>query len=163
VPIPYIDHLSFNATAIQLLWKIGTPRHSRSLGEPKQMHSAWHGAAHTTVPNKAPTPAVNPIASAPQKVTRIAPTAAPAPPAPAANAPKSARNSSEVPGTRITRLASGTKAVVKMDKFKFADTWDQIAAGRDKIFPFTASKAMADRVKKILSRRLGPGLLKEAA
>src|ERR1700686_3859907 len=71
------------------------------------------GAAHTTVPNKAPTPAVSPIASAPQKVTRIAPTATPAPPAPAANAPKSARNSSEVPGTRIDRLASGTKAVVK--------------------------------------------------
>jgi len=27
-----------------------------------------------------------------------------------------------------------------MDKFEFADTWDQIAAGRDKIFPSTASK-----------------------
>jgi hypothetical protein len=62
-------------------------------------------ALHTTVPNKAPTPAVSPIASAPQKVTRIAPTAKPAPPAPAANAPKSARNSSEVPGTRITRAS----------------------------------------------------------
>ena len=73
-----------------------------------------NGAPHTTVPNKAPTPAVNPIASAPQKVTRIAPTATRAPPALAANAPKSARNSSEVAGTKITRLASGTKAVVKI-------------------------------------------------
>jgi hypothetical protein len=50
-----------------------------------------------------------------------------------------------------------------MDKFKFADTWDQIAAGRDKIFPSTASKMMADRIRKFLSRRLGPGVLKEAA
>jgi len=55
-----------------------------------------------------------------------------------------------------------------MDKFKFADTWDQIAAGqiaagRDKIFPSTAGKMMADRLRKFLSRRLGPGVLKEAA
>jgi hypothetical protein len=50
-----------------------------------------------------------------------------------------------------------------MDKFKFADAWDQIAAGRDKIFPSTASKMMADRIRKFLSRRLGPGVLKEAA
>jgi len=52
---------------------------------------------HTTVPNKAPTPAVSPIASAPQNVTRIAPT-----PNRAARArsqcTKSARKSSEVPG-----------------------------------------------------------------
>jgi hypothetical protein len=50
-----------------------------------------------------------------------------------------------------------------MDKFKFADAWDQIAAGRDKIFPSTASKMMADRIRKLLSRGLGPGALKEAA
>ena len=68
---------------------------------------------HTIAPNNAPTPAVTPMAKTPQKVTRIAPTVTPAPPAPAANAPKSARNSSEVPGTRIIRLASGTKAVTK--------------------------------------------------
>jgi hypothetical protein len=48
-------------------------------------------------------------------------------------------------------------------KFKFADAWDQIAAGRDKIFPSTASKMMADRVRTFLSRRLGHGVLKEAA
>jgi hypothetical protein len=35
-----------------------------------------------------------------------------------------------------------------MDKFKFADTWDQIAAGRDKIFSSTASKMMGDRIRK---------------
>jgi P-type Mg2+ transporter len=55
--------------------------------------------AHTTVPNKAPTPAVIPIASAPQNVTRIAPGIMSAPPARAANAPSSARKSSEVPDT----------------------------------------------------------------
>jgi hypothetical protein len=36
-----------------------------------------------------------------------------APPARAANAPKSARKSSEVPDTKIIRLDSGDKAVVK--------------------------------------------------
>ena len=53
-----------------------------------------------TVPNSAPTPAVAAIASAPQNVTRIAPSATPAPPARAANPPRSARNKSEVPETR---------------------------------------------------------------
>jgi hypothetical protein len=58
---------------------------------------------------------------------------------------------------------AGEQLLRTMDKFKFADTWDQIAAGRDKIFPSTASKMMADRIRKFLSRRLGPGVLKEAA
>jgi hypothetical protein len=51
---------------------------------------SWHSA---------PTPAVSAIASAPQNVTRIAPTVTPAPPARAANPPRSARNNSEVPET----------------------------------------------------------------
>jgi hypothetical protein len=55
--------------------------------------------AHITVPNKAPTPAVMPIASAPQNVTRVAPGIISAPPARAANAPSNARKSSEVPDT----------------------------------------------------------------
>jgi ParB-like nuclease domain len=42
-----------------------------------------------------------------------------------------------------------------MDKFRFADTWGEIAAGRDQIFPATAKKMMADKVRKFLSRRLG--------
>ena len=63
-----------------------------------------------TVPNKAPTPAVIPIASAPQNVTRIMLGVTLAPPARAARAPKSARKTSEVPDTRIIRVASGTKA-----------------------------------------------------
>jgi hypothetical protein len=63
------------------------------------------------VPNSAPTPAVAAMARAPQKVTRIAPIIMPAPPACAANAPRSARNNSEVPATKGIRAASGTMAV----------------------------------------------------
>jgi Mg2+-importing ATPase len=54
---------------------------------------------HSTVPNKDPTPAVIPMASAPQNVMRIAPGSNSAPPARAANAPRNARKSSEVPDT----------------------------------------------------------------
>jgi hypothetical protein len=50
-----------------------------------------------------------------------------------------------------------------MDKFKFADAWDQVAAGRDKIFPSTASKMMAEKIRRFLSRRLGAGFVKDAA
>jgi len=69
------------------------------------------GPAYTMVPNKTPTPAVAPMASAPQNVTRIMLGMTLAPPARAAIAPKSARKSSEVPDTEIIRLASGAKAV----------------------------------------------------
>jgi len=58
---------------------------------------------------------------------------------------------------------AGEQLLRTMDKFKFAGTWDQIAAGRDKIFPSTASKTMADRIRKFPTQRLGPGVLKEAA
>ena len=67
-------------------------------------------STHTTVPNRAPTPAVVPMASAPQNVTRIAPCATAAPPARAAKAPKSARNRSEAPETKIIRVVSGANA-----------------------------------------------------
>ena len=63
------------------------------------------------VPNSAPTPAVAAMASAPQNVTRSAPTTIPAPPARAANAPRSARNNSEVPETNGIRPAAGAMAV----------------------------------------------------
>src|SRR2546430_1885795 len=45
----------------------------------------------TVVPNSFPTPAVAPIASAPQNATRAAPTAAGAPPTRAASAPSTTR------------------------------------------------------------------------
>ena len=56
------------------------------------------------------------MASAPQKVTRIAPVATPAPPARAANPPRSARNTSEVPATRGIKPAAGAKEVTKRGK-----------------------------------------------
>ena len=60
---------------------------------------------HATVPNNQPTPDVIAMASAPQKVTRIAPDITLAPPACAASPPRSARNSSDVPATRGIRPA----------------------------------------------------------
>src|ERR1700686_5907417 len=71
------------------------------------------GLIYTTVPNNHPTPAVAAIASAPQNVTRIAPTVTPAPPARAANPPRAARNTSEVPETRGIKPAAGAMAVTK--------------------------------------------------
>jgi len=56
-------------------------------------------AVYRTVPNKTPTPAVIPIASAPQKVMRITLGTTGAPPARAATAPKSERKISEHPAT----------------------------------------------------------------
>jgi len=58
---------------------------------------------------------------------------------------------------------AGEALLRTMDKFKFADVWDQIAAGRDQIFPATAKKVMADSVRKFLKKRLGQGANKEAA
>jgi hypothetical protein len=49
-----------------------------------------------------------------------------------------------------------------MDKFKFPDSCDQIVAGRDKMFPSTTCKMMADKIRRFLSRRLGQ-VTKEAA
>ena len=56
-------------------------------------------------PEERPDPAVIAMASAPQNVTRIAPTARPAPPTRAANPPKSARKNSEVPATKIDQAS----------------------------------------------------------
>ena len=58
------------------------------------------GCAHTVAPNSAPTPAVIAIASAPQAVTRHAPTAMLDPPTRAATAPSMARNRSELPASQ---------------------------------------------------------------
>src|ERR1035438_7488453 len=69
--------------------------------------------AHATVPKSQPTPAVRAMASAPQKVTRIAPIVTPAPPARAANPPRSARNSNEVPATRAIKPDAGPRVTTK--------------------------------------------------
>jgi hypothetical protein len=65
----------------------------------------------------------------------------------------------EVPAWRD----AGETLLRTMDKFKFGDVWDQIAAGRDQIFPSTAKKTMADTVRKFLKKRLGQSPGKEAA
>jgi cobalamin biosynthesis Mg chelatase CobN len=65
-----------------------------------------HG--HSVAPNKAPTPAVSAIASAPQKVTRATDLQTGEPPARAANAPNSARKNNELPETTQTRAVTGT-------------------------------------------------------
>jgi len=42
-----------------------------------------------------------------------------------------------------------------MDKFRFVDTWDEIAGGRDKMFPGTTKTMFADAMRKFLKRKLG--------
>jgi len=69
------------------------------------------GGQLAVVPKRAPTPAVNPMAKAPQNVTRTAPTLTPAPPTRAANPPKNARNNNDVPATRGISPATGATAV----------------------------------------------------
>src|SRR5664279_2439826 len=56
---------------------------------------------HAAIPKIFPTPAVSAIARAPQNVTRIAPRATAAPPTRAATPPRTARNTSEVPETKL--------------------------------------------------------------
>ena len=60
-------------------------------------------------PNNAPTPAVRPMARAPQKVTRTTDFKTGEPPARAAKEPSSARKASELPETTHTSADSGTK------------------------------------------------------
>lgn len=58
---------------------------------------------------------------------------------------------------------AGEALLRTMDKFKFAEAWDEIAAGRDKIFPNTGRTMLADQLRKFLKRKLGPGINKNAA
>jgi len=58
---------------------------------------------------------------------------------------------------------SGETLLRVMDKFRFPDAWDQIVAGRDKMFPSTTCKMMADKIRKFLSRKLPIAAAKEAA
>lgn len=50
-----------------------------------------------------------------------------------------------------------------MDKFRFPDAWDQVAAGRDKMFPSTARKMLADKIRKFLARKFAAAPAKSAA
>jgi hypothetical protein len=71
------------------------------------MMQGVYGQAAT--PTKAPTPDVSAMASAPQKVTRIAEVNTGAPPARAASEPSSARNNSELADTTHISADTGTK------------------------------------------------------
>src|SRR2546426_6693554 len=73
-------------------------------------------AVQPVAPNRVPIPAVNTIASAPQKVTRSAPGATGAPPAYAARPPRKARKAREVAETIGNRLASAAVAAVSRGK-----------------------------------------------
>lgn len=58
---------------------------------------------------------------------------------------------------------AGDELLRHMNKFSFPDAWEQIAAGRDKIFPNTAKTDFAARVTKHLARRFGAPARREAA
>ena len=57
---------------------------------------------------------------------------------------------------------SGDALLRVMDKFRYPDAWDQIVAGRDKMFPSTTCKMMADKIRRFLTRRFAQ-MTKEAA
>src|SRR2546429_3779082 len=65
------------------------------------------------VPKSARRPAVSHMASAPQKVTRRAPTVTRAPPTRAATPPSSARQGRDEPETTDISCAAGTRAVTR--------------------------------------------------
>src|SRR6185503_5960097 len=69
--------------------------------------------SYTIVPNRVPTAAVNPMASAPQKVTRMADFIIGAPPARAANTPKQTRKMRELIATTEINLVSGVTSTVR--------------------------------------------------
>lgn len=56
----------------------------------------------------------------------------------------------DVPGWRD----AGDALLRAMDKFSFPDAWGQVVAGRDKMFPSTTCKMLADKIRKFLSRKL---------
>lgn len=58
---------------------------------------------------------------------------------------------------------AGEALLRTMDKFKFAEAWDEITAGRDKLFPNTAKTMLAEQIRKFLKRKLGPAINKNAA
>lgn len=58
---------------------------------------------------------------------------------------------------------SGEALLRAMDKFRYADAWDQVVAGRDKVFPSTTPKELADKIRKFLSRKLAVSPTKSAA
>jgi hypothetical protein len=61
----------------------------------------------------------------------------------------------------VPRWRDAGEALLRaMDDFSFPDVWSEITDGRDKIFPATVCRLVAERVRKHLSRKLP---LKKAA
>jgi hypothetical protein len=58
---------------------------------------------------------------------------------------------------------AGDALLRAMDKFSFPDAWGQVTEGRDKMFPSTTCKALADKIRKFLSRKLPAAPAKAAA
>ncbi len=58
---------------------------------------------------------------------------------------------------------AGDALLRAMDKFSFPDAWSEVVAGRDKMFPSTTCKMLADKIRKFLSRKLPAGAAKAAA
>jgi hypothetical protein len=87
-----------------------------------------HNTIYTAVPNRAPTAAVSPIASTPQKATRKADFITGAPPTLAASTPNTARKIREFPNTTGTNLVSGATSTVS--KGIAAPTANALAEGQ---------------------------------
>ena len=58
---------------------------------------------------------------------------------------------------------AGDALLRAMDKFSYPDAWGEVVAGRDKMFPSTTCKTLADKIRKFLSRRLPAAIAKAAA
>ena len=85
------------------------PEHRfRTLSHLEEKQLPTYGAT----PNNAPTPAVIAMASAPQKVTRIAALITGAPPARAASEPSSASDSRALPETAQSKVLGGTSRTI---------------------------------------------------
>src|SRR5512143_1988848 len=69
--------------------------------------------SQAATPKRAPTPAVNAIAKAPQKVTRVTDAITGAPPARAAKKPNSARKKIELPATPHISAETGSKRTIR--------------------------------------------------
>lgn len=50
---------------------------------------------------------------------------------------------------------AGEKLLRAMDDFSFPDAWEEIAGGRDKMFPATTSRLVTERIQQHLTKKLG--------
>jgi hypothetical protein len=79
-----------------------------------------------------------------------------------ANPRQTSLSASDPEAMEISKICSSAALLRAMDKFSFPDAWSQVVAGRDKMFPSTTCKALADKIRKFLSRKL-PAVARKAA